>query len=182
MYDITIRGPVALGVLLGIALGLHGLGEPALAKHRIAAGADIRADKTTVREIHNMFHRAEEALEAEDLDALMAVYSDSYLRFGLTKDDMEKVWGEQFARYRRFSSNHSMSSIVVTSGKTPTAEVTCSGSLWATFEETGKRVSIDSWLWETHILVREDGEWRIRGPGKNAVMALSFGAAVHPFF
>ena len=182
MYDITIRGPAALGVLLGIALGLHGLCLPALAKHRIAAGADIRADKTTVREIHNMFHRAEVALEAEDLDALMAVYSDSYDNLGLTKDDMEKAWGEVFARYRRFSSNHSMSRVDVTPGKTPTAEVTCSGSLWATFEETGKRVSIDSWLWEVHVLVREDGEWRIGGPGKNAIMTPSFGAAVHPLF
>ncbi len=178
----VIRGLAALGVLLGIALGLHGLSLPALAKHRIAAGADIQADQTTVREIRKTFHRAEEALEAEDLDALMAVYSDSYNNLGLTKDDMEKVWSAMFARYRRFSSNHSMSRMDVTSGKTPTAEVTCSGSLYATSEETGKRASIDSWLWETHVLVREDGEWRIRGPGKNAIMALSFGAAVHPLF
>ncbi len=177
-----IRGLTALGVLLGIALGLHGLSLPALAKHRIAAEADIQADQTTVREIQKTFHRAEEALEAADLDALMAVYSDSYENLGLTKDDMEKMWGDLFARYRRFLSNHSMARVDVTPGEPPVAEVTCSGSLWATSKGTGKRTSVDSWLWETHILVREDGEWRIRGPGKNAVMTQGFGATVHPLF
>ncbi len=112
----------------------------------------------------------------------MAVYSENYGNFGLTKDDMEKVWSNLFAEYRRFSSNHSMSGIEVTSGENPTAEVTCSGSLWATSKETGRRVSIDSWLWEVHILVREEGTWRIRGPGKNAIRMLQFGATLHPLF
>ena len=177
-----IRGLAALGVLIGIALWLPGLCLPALAKHGIATGADIKADDSTVREIHSTFHRAEEAMGAGDLDALMAVYSEDYGNFGLTKGDMEKMWSALFAQYRRFSSNHSMSRIDVTSGENPTAEVTCSGSLWATSKETGRRVSIDSWLWEVHILVREDDAWRIRGPGKNAIMTLQFGAALHPLF
>ncbi len=171
-----------LVLLMGMALWLYGPSVPALAKHRIAMGADIQVDESTVREIQSTFHRAEHALEAEDLDALMAIYSDSYDNLGLTKDDMEKMWGEVFARYRRFKSNHSMSSIAVTPGKNPTAEVACSGSLWATSQETGKRVSLDSWLGDVHILVHENGEWRIRGPGKNALMTIGFGAAIHPLF
>jgi len=177
-----IRGLAALGVLIGITLWLHGLCLPALAKHGIATGADIKADDSTVREIHSTFHRAEEAMGAGDLDALMALYSEDYGNFGLTKDDMEKVWRNLFAEYRRFLSSHSMSGIEVTPGENPTAEVTCSGSLWATSKETGRRVSIDSWLWEVHVLVREEGTWRIRGPGKNAIRTLQFGATLHPLF
>jgi ketosteroid isomerase-like protein len=167
---------------MGMAAWLYGPCLPALAKHRIAKGAEVEAPSSTVREIHENFHKAEHALETGDLDALMAVYSDNYENLGLTKDDMEKMWGDLFARYRRFLSNHSMARVDVTPGEPPVAEVTCSGSLWATSKETGKRTSVDSWLWETHILVREDGEWRIRGPGKNAVMTQGFGATVHPLF
>jgi len=121
-------------------------------------------------------------METGDLDALMAVYSDHYSHLGLRKDDMETMWGDLFARYRRFSSNHSFARIDVTPGEPPVAEVTCSGSLWATSKETGKRTSVDSWLWEAHILVYENGQWKIRGPGNNALITLEFGAAVHPLF
>ncbi len=172
----------ALGVLAGVALWLHGLCLPVLAKHRIAMGADIGADKTTVREIQSMFHRADNAMLEGDVDALMAVYSDSYSNLGLTKDDMKEMWGDMFRRYRRFVSSHSFSRIDVTPGKHPRAEVTCSGSLWATSKETGKRVSIDSWLGEVHVLVRENGEWRIRGPDTGVLMDTGFGAAIHSLF
>ena len=172
----------ALGVLAGVALWLHGLCLPVLAKHRIAMGADIGVDKQTVREIQQSFHRVDHAMLDGDLKGLMVFYSDSYSYLGLTKDDMKKMWGEMFRRYRRFITNHSFSQIELTPGKTPTAKVTCSGTLWATSRETGKRVSVDSWLGEQHILVRENGKWKIRGPGKDTLMKEGFGVAVHAFF
>ncbi len=175
-------GLTAFGILLGIALCLHGLCLPALAKHRIAMGADIGVDKQTVREIQESFHRIDHAMLDGDLDALMVFYSDSYSHLGLTKDDMKQMWGQMFRRYRRFITNHSFSKIELIPGKTPTAKVSCSGSLWATSRETGKRVSVDSWLGEQHILVRENGKWKIRGPGKDALIKQGFGVAIHAFF
>ena len=62
---------VALGILAGMVLWLHGLTLPALAKHRIAQGADVKMEDKTVKEINESFHRIEHALEEGDIDALM---------------------------------------------------------------------------------------------------------------
>lgn len=175
----TTSGWVALGILIGITLWLHGFCLPALAKHGIAMGADIQADQDTVREIQKAFHGVEAALEAGDLEALMAFYSESYSNFGLTKADIKKIWADLFAKYRRFSTNHSFAKIVVSDGKNPRAHITCSGSLWGTSRETGQRESLDNWLWEVHHLVYEDRAWRLRGPGKTH---MHFGVALHPLF
>lgn len=43
------------------------------------------------------------------------------------------------------------------------AEVACAGNLWAKSALTGERVTIDSWYGEVHVLVNEDGVWRLRG-------------------
>lgn len=174
---------VALGAFIGIALWLQGFCLPALAKHRIARGADIEMEDKTVRETHETFHRAEHALQAGDLDALMAEYSQGYRWGSLTKDDMREIWSQVFARYRRISTQHSFSRIAVAPGKTRVAELTCSGTLWATVRETGARVNVDSWLGEVHYLVYEDGVWRFRGRGnKNPSRPLEFGATLHPLF
>lgn len=172
-------GRVALGTLIGIALWLHGFCLPALAKHGLAMGADVQTDQGTLREIQKAFHRVEEALEAGDLEALMAFYSESYGNLGLTKTDMKKLWADLFAEYRRFSTNHSFAKIVVSDGKNPRAHIICSGSLWATSRGTGQRESLDSWLGEVHHLAYEDGMWRLRGPGK---AHLHLGVALHPLF
>lgn len=177
------NGPAALGALIGVALWLHGFCLPALAKHGIAMGADVQADTHNVREIQKAFERVEEALEAANLEALMAFYSEGYSNFGLTKADVKKMWADLFARYRRFTSNHSFAKIVVSEaknpGENPRAHITCSGSLWGTNRESGQRESIDSWLWEVHHLVFEDGMWRLRGPGKTH---MHFGVSLHPLF
>jgi ketosteroid isomerase-like protein len=181
MYRITRL--VALGALVGIVLWLHGLCLPALAKHRIARGADVQIDDKTVQEIHEAFHRVEHALEEGDIDALMDEYSEDYGWGSLKKEDMRKIWSQVFRRYRRISSQHSFSrsEMAPTLGKTRVAKLTCSGSLWATNKETGKRVTVDSWLGEVHYLIYENGKWKFRGRTKNSAK-LEFGDALHPLF
>ena len=82
----------------------------------------------------------------------------------------------------RISTLHSFSKIVVSPGTTPSAKVVCTGSIWATSIETAERVNLDSWLGEVHVLVYEDGMWRIRGPAKKAQEAMGFRAGPHPLF
>ena len=142
----------------------------------------VEADDKTVSEILAAFNRAEQALHARDLDALTALYAQAYNYHGLRKDDLRKIWENLFAQYPRISSTHIFSRIVAVPGKPPTAETTCTGSLWATSQETGQREVIDSWFYEVHYLVYEDGAWRIRGHAGEPPATLRFGVTPHPFF
>ena len=173
---------VAVGILFGIVMWLQSPCLPAYAKLRIGLGPDIQADSKTVREIQQAFNQAEEAISAEDLDALMALYSKRYQHGSLTNEDIRKAWGSLFSKYRRISTAHSFSKIVVSPGTTPSAEVACTGTIWASSIETAERVNLDSWLGEVHVLIYEDGMWRILGPGKKAQAGLGFHGGPHPLF
>lgn len=179
--------PCAFAALLAVPLWLQGCAFPApafsdLGQTRIDRWAEITADDKTVGEILAAFNRAEEALRARDLDALMALYAQAYNYHGLRKDDLRKVWENLFAEYPRISSTHIFSRIAAGPGKFPTAEITCTGSLWATSKETGQRVFLDSWFSEVHHLVYEDGAWRILGHAGEPSKVLQFGVTPHPFF
>ncbi len=144
--------------------------------------ADIKADDKTVSEILSAFNRAEMALRAGNLDRLMDLYSDGYEYHGLSKQDLRNVWKELMTQYQGFSSNHIFSRISVTSNTKQTAELTCTGSLWAHSKDTGERVNLDSWYGETHHLVHEQGVWRVVGHAGSAPKGIQFGVAPHPFF
>lgn len=175
----------ALGLLIGVVSWLPACTLPALpdlGKVHVDRWAEIKADDKTVGEVLAAFNRAEEALHARDLDALMSLYSERYTYHGLKKEDLRKVWASLLTQYPQISSTHIFSRIVVVPGSPPVAEITCTGSLWATAKETAQRVNIDSWFYEVHYMVHEDGAWRVLGHAGEAPMALQFGVAPHPFF
>lgn len=190
------RGKVAVFVMLILAvLSLYLQPRSAVAKTEILSGTVLEpdhkpviegpavADHAVVKGILAAFNRAEEAVRARDIDALMAIYSKGYNYHGLRKSDIRKIWGELFAHYRQISTTHLLTRIrTVESGSDLSAEITCTGALWATVGETGQRVTIDSWYGEVHHLVNEDGMWRIRGSVGEAPTVLPFGTAPHPLF
>ena len=180
MYKKLILGVFALLIL--IAFLFQGLTLPVLAKTKITPGADVQADDKSVREILVSFHKAEEFLEARNLDGLMGLYSKDYNYNGLKKDDLRKIWEGLFTQHQKIASSHMFSKIIVVAGKNPTADITCTGSLWATTVPTGHRVNIDSWFEEEHHMAYEDGAWRIRGHAGEAPKVLQFGVAPHPLF
>ena len=180
MYKKSTLGLLAL--LIGVALWLQGFTLPVQAKTKISQGAEIQADDKTVRGILAAFHKAEEFLEARNLDAMMGLYSKDYNYHGLKKEDLRKIWEGLFAQHHRISTAHMFSKIAVVDGKHQTADITCTGTLWATSDPAGQRVNIDSWFEEVHHMVYEDGAWRIRGNAGEAPKALQFGIAPHPFF
>lgn len=171
-------------VLLGLLWGLSGCTVPPL-MHRggimVDNWAEVKADDKTVAGILAAFNRAEAALQAGNLDDLMGLYSDSYSYHGLTKPDLRQIWEDLLRRHRDFRSNHILSRIVAAPGD-QTAEVTCTGSLWAVAKESGEQVNVDSWYGEVHHLVNEGGAWRVRGHRGQAPKVQAFGAAPHPFF
>ena len=144
--------------------------------------AEVKADDKTVAEILAAFNAAESALQAGNLDVLMQLYSDQYNYHGLSKRDLRKVWEELLAHHREFQSNHILSRIIAGTGTPLSADLTCTGSLWAVSKETGELVNIDSWYGEVHHMVYEEGAWRVRGHRGRAPKTQIFGAAPHPFF
>jgi hypothetical protein len=177
-------GPNA--IVLFVLLAFPGCAIPALPDTgRISLGrwAEIKGSDKDIGEILAAFNRAEEALHSRDLDGLMALYSEQYRYHGLSKADLRKIWEEMFARYDSLASTHTFSRIQVGgSSREPTAEITCTGSLWGLSRETGKRVILDSWFYEIHHVVFENGAWRIRGHAGEDTKALPFGTSPHPFF
>jgi hypothetical protein len=101
----------------------------------------------------------------------------------LKKADIRRIWAELFTHYDFIANIHTFSAIkIVRSSDQATAEITCTGSLWATSEETKQRIPIDSWHQEVHHMVREKDGWRIVGNlgGESAIR--QFGTAPHPLF
>lgn len=181
---------LAVGTLAVSVIGLAGCrfgpppAMPDIGKTEIAYGADIQADEQTVRTLLDTFKRADEALHRQDVDALMTLYSRNYKYHGYDKDRLRLLWEDLFRLYVQFSTTHVFSKIVVNATATsPTAEIMCSGSIWAVSNLTGQRVNIDSWFGDVHHLVYEDGAWRISGhawgdipkPGRYVL-------SPHPFF
>jgi ketosteroid isomerase-like protein len=182
--EITLmRGRVLIAVtLVGISFSILGAGAPASGALRIDTGADLQADAETVRQIEEAFNRAEEAIGEKDLDALMKVYAETYRYQDLTKEDMRKIWKGFFEQYDRISTLHAFSRIVVKPGKHSTAQITCTGALWATSDQSDQRVNLSAWAGDIHHLIHEHGTWRIVGQGRNAPNRPEFGQAPPPLF
>jgi hypothetical protein len=97
----------------------------------------------TAADIQKSFKQAEDALKRTDLDSLMDFYADQYKHRGFTKDSLKAEWKHLFREY---------------TDRVPlTAQVTCTGSLWAISNDTNQRVNIDSWYNEIHYLANVEG-------------------------
>ena len=110
----------------------------------------------------------------------MTVYSEHYHYQDLTKGDMRTIWRGFFEHYDRISTLHSFSRILVTPGTPPTADLTCTGALWATVDQTDQRMNLSSWVGDIHHLSYEEGVWRIVGQGRNAPNRPEFSQAPPP--
>lgn len=176
---------VTIAATLGLLWVLSGCTVPPLMYRggiTVDRWADVKADDATVAGILASFNRAETALQTGNLDGVMDLYSEGYQYHGLTKRDLRAIWEELLAHHRDFRSNHILSRIAVAPATPVTAELTCTGSLWAVSKETWELVNIDSWYGEVHYMVNESGTWRVRGHRGQGTRTRGFGAAPHPFF
>lgn len=145
--------------------------------------AVIDADRQSVTELIGTFDQAEEAIRARDLDALMRLYAANYRNHGLKRDDIRKIWADLFARYDLIANIHTFSAVKVSkNGRDVTAEITCTGAVWANSKETKERIPIDSWHQEVHRLVKGKEGWRIVGNLGGDQTIRRFGTAPHPLF
>jgi ketosteroid isomerase-like protein len=162
------------------------LGLPAAAdtKTHLLPGGMQEVDSETLKELLFTFEQAELAMQAQDLDRIVALYSDEYLFHGFKKADLQKIWKQLFDHYKDLESFHTFSVVrLAGSGVHQVAEITCSGVLWGTSRDTTLRSPVDSWYEEIHYLKKENGRWRIVGnAGGEAIPVLQFGVAPHPLF
>lgn len=163
---------------------LDGGPAPAEAKTQLMPGGIQEVDSATLKELLLTFEQAEQAMEARDLEGIMALYSDDYLYHGLKKDDVRKIWQQLFEHDKELESFHTFSVVrTAGSGGKLVAEMTCSGVVWGTSKDTTLRSPIDSWYEEIHYLVKENGRWRIAGNiGGESIPVMQFGVAPHPLF
>ena len=174
---------------LGIVLILQScyLYVPDLDGTYVPRSATIHTDKNTAADILKSFRRAEDALKRKDLDSLMDFYADNYKHGGFTKDSLRAEWHHLFQGYRDFSATHVLTRIevVLDAHRVPlTAQITCTGSLWAISNDTNQRVNIDSWYNEVHYLLYVEGAWRIQGHAWEVLRPTDTRTArpPHPFF
>lgn len=177
-----------LNTMLAVMVGASTLtlcrpATPTVAKVEVPSYATVTADEAAVKEIIAAFDRAEQAIQARDLDGLMNLYSKRYNYHKLRKSDARRMWEEILEYHTKLHSTHIFSDIKTTQvdGETR-AEVKCTGALWGLAGETGQKVSVDSWFEEVHYLVKEDGDWRIIGNAGGAPETPRFGHAPHPLF
>ena len=169
-----------LAVVTALSLVTGTTGQAATS---IPQGAIVEVDEATVKQILDVFHKAETAVAAGNLDGVMALYATQYNYHGLKQADVRKIWFDLFEEYRDLSEVHFFSKIVkVGSGSSAIIEVTCTGSLSGLSKISGLRVPIDSWYEEVHYLTIEHGSWRIRGNVGDTPKAMPFGTAPHPLF
>lgn len=157
---------------------------PSAAAVEMAPGAVNEAERTIAKELAAAFERAEKAVQGADLDSLMLFYDKGYNYHGLKRSDVRRVWTEVFSHYGQISSKHRFTELkVVRSGSTMKAFATCTGGLYGTDKESGKPVTIDSWVGEVHFLVKEEGAWKFLGNVGRAVPEVPASSTPHhPLF
>ncbi|HSL04985.1 MAG TPA: hypothetical protein VK901_15765 [Nitrospiraceae bacterium] len=147
----------------------------------IQKSAVVEVDQATVNQILDVFHKADAAIEAGNVDGIMALYATQYNYHGLKQTDVRKIWFDLLEEYHDLSEVHFFLKIVtVGSGSNAIIEVACSGNLSGRSKTSGLRVPIDSWYEEVHYLKHEGGVWRIQGNAGETPLVLPFGTAPHP--
>ena len=157
---------------------------PVAAAVQIAPGAVAAADQATLTELTGAFDQAEAAVQKGDVEALMPFYAKAYNYHGLKRADVRRIWEEVFQHYGAISSRHVFTELkLVQADGVKKASVTCTGGLYGTEKESGKPITIDSWVREVHYLVHEEGAWRFLGNAGGAAESVPAGSAPHhPLF
>jgi len=167
---------------LGVALCHHP--TPTAAEIHVPPGIVADADRKTAREVVAAFERADAAVRQADLDGLMPFYASGYNYYGLKRADVRRIWSEVFAHYRELTSRHVFTEVKVWhSGPVKKAAVTCTGGLYGVEKESGKPITIDSWVGEIHHLVKEGSAWKFLGNvGREVPEVPATSAPHHPLF
>lgn len=144
--------------------------------------ASIEIDESEAQDINDFFHHAERAIQSENIDSLMALYSDKYTNSkNGDKHFAAEIWNKIFARFDDISSRHSMK--LIDYDKAAGRAITeCNGLLFGTPEGENGLIIIDRWDNQSHILIKEE-HWKLLGSsGESALRYGEKDAMLHPLF
>ena len=144
--------------------------------------ATVEIDENEAQAVNDFFHHAEYAIQSENIDSLMALYSDKYTNSKSgDKNFATEIWNKIFARFDNVSSRHSMR-LIEYDKASDTAITECSGLLFGTPAGGTGLVVIDRWNNEHHIMTKE-GQWKLLGTtGETALRYGEKDALLHPLF
>jgi hypothetical protein len=144
--------------------------------------ASLEVDESEAQNIAKFFHQAERAIQSENINDLMALYSDEYTnQKNGDKQFAAELWGKIFSRFDSISSRHSMK-LIDYDQAAGRAITECSGLLFGTPEGESDPVLIDRWDDQRHILIKE-GDWKLLGnSGESALRYGETDEKLHPLF
>ena len=142
----------------------------------------VQIDEYEAQEVNDFFHHAEHAIQTEDIDSLMALYSEKYTNSkNGDKAFASDIWQKIFSRFDNVASRHSMR-LIEYDKATGHAVTECSGLLFGTPAGGEGLVVIDRWDNEHHIMIKEE-HWKLLGTtGETALRYGQQDALLHPLF
>lgn len=130
-------------------------------------------------EVAEFFHEMEMAIQAKDVDSLMAHYADNYFNGPFNKRAVKTIWKHIFATMDEISTVHDMTFITTASGS-KVLVVRCNGLLLGIPKGKTETIAIDKWLDCDHILAKVNGKWRLVGTAGKGGMRLGFDKPMQP--
>ncbi|MDQ6982785.1 MAG: hypothetical protein Q9M08_07270 [Mariprofundus sp.] len=181
----TIAAWLGLCLFAGVASGA----ESALSDQyamQIDPAAKQQLGEQRFQQVMAFFHAAETAIETRNLPALMELYSDRYSNGGHDKKAVEKIWKRIFATFETMATQHVMALVnmsgVNRSENKNTVIFRCTGLLMGVHDPKKGVVTIDNWSNQDHVLVREDGKWKLIGTYGKDRTRMWFDKPIHPLF
>lgn len=161
-----LKSLILILALMAIVVAVSRFHQPTLsvADVEVVPGVVGERDQALMRDVMAAFDQADAAVRQADIEALMPFYAQGYNYYGLKPADVRRIWAEVFVHYRDLASRHVFTDVkLIQTGKVKKAAVTCTGGLYGIDRDSGKRITVDSWVNEVHYLVYEDGAWRFLG-------------------
>lgn len=132
-------------------------------------------------EVEQFFTDAEVAIETENLDMLMNLYSENYSNGIHTKDSAKRIWKRIFEKFNNMAAVHNMR-FITTSPESDVMIIRCSGLLLGVPEGGGNIITVDNWTENDHVLSKEGGKWKLIGTSGNERNRFWFDRPMHPLF
>ncbi|MDP6183396.1 MAG: hypothetical protein QF609_06235 [Gammaproteobacteria bacterium] len=127
------------------------------------------------------FNKAERAIETENLESLMALYSGRYTDGTHNKKTAAEVWKRIFSTFDTMATHHDMK-LVGVAGKRNVVILRCSGLLLGVPDFQENAITIDAWDQQDHVLANEDGAWVLLGTYGKEKQRPGADKPMHPLF
>lgn len=130
-------------------------------------------------EVAEFFHEMEMAIQAKDVDRLMALYADNYFNGPFNKRAIRTIWTHIFATMDEMTTVHDMTFMTTAPGS-KVVIVRCTGLLMGVPKGEKYNIAIDKWTDCDHIIAKLNGKWRLVGTAGKGGMRLGFDTPMQP--